>query len=333
MEWQEQVAAIRTAGRAVGGEERIDKVSEFAGCPASPLPGSPLVHLMVETDHKRLTSREPLLYGFARCGYWGRLDMQRRTFMTATSLAIGAIAATYRWPRAWASAAPLAPKVRTGLIIPLSDIDVAKDRATLVWGDVVRIEGTVRTGGHPLNIIARQIEFLANARIDSQGPAASPSYPRGSSASVGPSAGDNGRGGDNGGPGAHAGDVLLVADSILGEIDIAASGGDGGDAQSGGEGAKGSAGQPQRVECRDGPRGGSGGRGGLAGRPGVGGNGGNVKIYSRLRNDERPDIAVAAGEPGDPAQHGHPGEGGPGGRGGPEKREYERPDTRPDIFD
>lgn len=251
--------------------------------------------------------------------------MHRRAFVTATSLTLGAVALGSGLPLGLAQSPPettaLPPLVRTGLLLLLSDIDVAKDRVTFVWADVVRITGTIHTGGHPLHIVARRIEFVANARIDSQGHPASPTYPPGNRAGVGPSAGDNGRDGDNGGSGNHAGDVLLLADSIAGEIDITANGGQGGNAQSGGEGAKGNAGQPQQVACRDGPPGGTGGRGGIAGAPGNGGNGGTVKIYAQAREDERPEINVAAGDPGKPALHGPAGDGGPGGRGGPERFE------------
>lgn len=253
--------------------------------------------------------------------------MQRRTFLAAGSIGIGALAFHVRFPVAFGQdpATPeLPPLIRSGILLPLTDSDIAKDRATLVWGDVVQIAESVKTGGHPIQIVARRLEFLNAAHIDSRGPPAMPTYPADSQAGVGASAGQDGRDGGNGGVGPDAGDVLLVADTIIGDIEILSSGGSGGNAQSGGNGARGAAGGPQQVNCQRGPRGGVGGRGGLAGAPGNGGNGGSVSIYVRTQSDNEPDIDVAAGAAGAPAKHGNPGKGGSGGRGGPERKEFER---------
>ncbi|WP_152599861.1 hypothetical protein [Noviluteimonas dokdonensis] len=194
--------------------------------------------------------------------------------------------------------------------------DIPVDRPTIIWADIVTLEGRLETKGHSFGITARQLNFAQNALIDTSGPEASPSFPAGDKASLGINQGDNGRNGDNGGQGAYAGSVLLIADTILGEISVFAPGGDGGDAQSGGDGAKGATAPPQPKKCRPGIQGGAGGRGGLAGKPGDGGPGARVQIYSSRNADSTPEFNVEGGKAGAQASHGNPGEGGDGGRGG-----------------
>lgn len=212
------------------------------------------------------------------------------------------------------------PLVRSGISINLSAALVATDRPTLIWADVVTVIGTILTGGHALTVVARQLRFAKDAAIDTRGP-----LPEGfaNRAPDGRSAGEDGKDGVAASAGPSGGDLVLVADSIEGEINIVARGQDGGAAQSGGNGAPGQAGAEEREACRAGPAGGQGGRGGLAGAPGAGGSGGKVSIYADSIRDRDPDVDISAGREGKPSVHGKPGAGGPGGAGGKRQRECE----------
>ncbi|MCB1859020.1 MAG: hypothetical protein KDI63_12135 [Gammaproteobacteria bacterium] len=210
-------------------------------------------------------------------------------------------------------------KVLQGLELKIAKEHVPIDRMTIVWGDTVELSGEIRTGGNPIIIVARRIEFLPGSQVDTVAYGTpTPDYPVGTRAGNGPRAGDPGGNGGASGHGGNAGDVLILADRIEGPVTVIAHGQRGGNARGGGDGAIGTIGPTATRSCTQGGQGGRGGKGGLAGTPGNGGNGGSVVLVSF-----EPDsltiskVLVSPGDPGKPAPHGKSVKGGRGGAGGP----------------
>lgn len=254
--------------------------------------------------------------------------MQRREFIRVMTLTGGCIALGVspftRGQELKRTETSLPDLVRTGMSLRLTAIDVALDRHTAIWADTVTIIGAIRTGGYGLTIVAREILFESSGSIDTRGKEAVPDYPGDTRASDGRSAGDQGQDGGSGGAGASAGNVLLVAHTILGNVVIIAAGRSGGAAQNGGNGAKGQQASAQSLDCQPGIQGGRGGRAGSAGAPGAGGAGGHVKVYADQIKNGKGAIDVSGGLPGSTAKHGKPGPGGDGGAGGKDVWRHER---------
>lgn len=259
--------------------------------------------------------------------------MNRRMFILSTSGAIiaqwipfdiSAVVAAAAVPAAAPAGSLPLPRILKGIEVTLRAAHVFGGPAT-IWANTVRIAEPLRTDGHALRIIAREILFTDAAVIDTRAVgAASPSYPKENRAVTGGNAGDAGLNGADGGRGLDAGDILLIASVVRGPVQILAPGGQGGAAQSGGDGAKGTIGPPQKESCARGIAGGSGGIGGMAGRPGDGGNGGRILVFVDESSKASITYDIAAGAPGMPGVHGRSGKGGDGGPGGPGVVDYPR---------
>ncbi len=218
----------------------------------------------------------------------------------------------------------------------------------VIEADTLTVEGLVRLPGRALDIRARVIEAHAvderPAALDVSGGPAHPDFHAGTSAANGTATKPDGRAGQAGGAGCEGGSVVIVAERVIGALDLRADGSRGGDSESGGNGA-----QPKQVNGVDGaflkakwpakgryggkvlqgqglqnyvayaagqPGGDAkaGGAAGASGQPGDGGRGG--KVHLRLGSDATVSTSAAGGAAGQPGASATPGAAGKAGSGG-----------------
>ncbi len=200
---------------------------------------------------------------------------------------------------------------------------VMKDKNTVVFAEEVVVVSEVRTEGFDLKIHCRVLRFNEGASIHTSGRSGVPSFlpdQRQVSPYVDGADGIDGR---DGGAGQNAGNVEIIAATIVGQPMIYAIGGAGGRGQDGGHGRDGYVGK-SAVDVRVGEPygtpasacggdGGSGGRAGLPGRRGSSGQGGTITI--RVLSGPLPPSSLVA-EAGSPAPAADPGKSGVGGAPG-----------------
>lgn len=211
-------------------------------------------------------------------------------------------------------------KMLSALTVNLDDL-IQKDRATIVFADIVNVRSLVTSKGYDITIVCRVLVFDKNGRINTAGSPGigfDPGVVQEGARDPG-AAGVDGRAGTAGGNG---GKVTIYAGKILGTPNIVSTGGNGGRAEDGGAGHKGLDGSAGAIVERrwntvnaNVINGGNGGNGGSAGLPGYrspGGNGGDVSLFTM---DTLPEctIETSGGQPSNPAIPGEPGLGGKGG--------------------
>jgi len=201
----------------------------------------------------------------------------------------------------------------SGISIKLPNNILKTGRPTMVWTDKLVLNGTYETDGGSLFVLARRIEAAPNTVLRTKGSDGS-GFDR--HADPGPNPGQNGRDGRAGAPGQAGGDIILIADEVVGDLTLDARGGNGGAGQFGGDGAPGPGGS-QGTDCNKGGQGGTGGSAGAGGNGGDAGAGGNVWLLSSPKAQIATIIIQTdPGNPGMGGDSGRPGGGGPGGKGG-----------------
>ncbi len=131
--------------------------------------------------------------------------------------------------------------MRAGVPVALADV-VATDRATIIFADEISVSGEVRTQGHPITIVCRELTFAPGALIDTSGRPGIPTHPLGLPPATQASPGATGEEGEDGGRGSDAGAVSISAFNIAGTTAIRARGGAGGRGNDGGNGRQGAQG-------------------------------------------------------------------------------------------
>lgn len=187
--------------------------------------------------------------------------------------------------------------------ITLPGTEFLDDKYVTVYADTVRIVGTLHCLG--AYIFARQVigqegssSHNASACIDVSGAKGSPDHKVDDHPLPAQGASERGKDGAKGGDGQNGGDVQIIAEDILGRLDIMANGGRGGRGQNGGAG---------------GP-----GKDGTDGQDATGGMGQVYRFWGshEYHTNDRPVVEGECfeGEPG--GRTTHPGGGGKGGVGG-----------------
>jgi hypothetical protein len=210
---------------------------------------------------------------------------------------------------------------------------LARDRATFIYADTIKLTGAVSSSAHGVTLYCRRFIAGPGAIIDTSGINGAPSYPAGLPPHQGGVPGQSGNDGKPGGSGKKAGPVTIYAQQISGKLQIKATGGDGGRGEDGEDGFTGEQGPrgeilpDQEYEAEDnrpdvderchGKKGGTGGNGGRAGLSGKGGDGGDVLVAARTALAAgQVTVVNTGGKAGDTAKPGKRGEGGPGGSRG-----------------
>ncbi len=211
-------------------------------------------------------------------------------------------------------------------------IKIANTESITIWGDVVRVHGTIRTPGRAIKIFCRLLDFISGtddkSGIDVSGAGGKDGEAKDVRAAAGKDGinrkdadGKDGENGTHGDPGKNGGTIEICCDTIVvsGEVILSADGGRGGNGapgQHGGHGGDGSTGFTTEGE-RVGAFGGSGGRGGHGGDGGNAGNAGAItlQLMNIVRSGDKSRLTVRAfgGRGGNGAA---PGKGGNGGDGG-----------------
>jgi hypothetical protein len=213
-------------------------------------------------------------------------------------------------------------------------VKVNKTESLTVYGDLVKVQGTIEAPGRTIKIFCRRLEFHAgpdgksgfivsgepgtdgasNRLAAASGKDGIPSRRYGTN-------GDDGADGEDGKPGAAGGRIEIYCDTLvpLPNVLLKADGGRGGDAatgQQGGEGGRGLSGFTTEQE-RGLSYGGEGGQGGHGGNGGQGGSGGSIEVhFMKFGGESKKDLVTISVLGGGGGNGASPGKGGFGGAGG-----------------
>ncbi|MBV9083766.1 MAG: hypothetical protein JOZ62_13890, partial [Acidobacteriaceae bacterium] len=247
----------------------------------------------------------------------------------------------------------LASTVRTSRDIVLTQqtgapvgkaLTVCKTENITVYGDLVKVHGTIRAPGRTIKIFCRRLEFhhgpdatsgfVVTGEKGADGKAASSPAPAGEDGRLGTrpyftyqadarqgTGGGGGADGEDGKPGAGGGRLEIYCDTFapLAKTTLKADGGLGGDGAAGqqggagGRGLSGFTGYYDYISCF----GGEGGQGGHGGNGGRGGKGGSITLhFIKFDSANQKDLVTVSALGGRGGNGGSPGKGGSGGDGG-----------------